>query len=125
MKNIDINTLSKEELIKLIKRQDRALVSKDKKILRLEKKTLKWQTKYNEAMILLENKMFIIKRDNVNKYVGTKENLEPIQINEAEAKKTPGRKKGSKNFESLDLEKTRIESYDKRHRSKSLRQLWR
>jgi transposase len=116
MKNIDINTLSKEELIKLIEKQndtifskdkkyEKMVISKDKKYRKLEKESLKWMTRYNKAMILLENKMFIIKRDNVNKYVGTKENLEPIQINEAEANKTPGRKKGSKNFESLDLEK--------------------
>jgi len=37
-------------------------------------------------MIILENKKIIIKHDNVNKYIGTKENLDPIQINETEAK---------------------------------------
>ena len=62
------------------------VISKDKKYRKLEKESLKWMPRYNKAMILLENKMFIIKRDNANKYVGTKENLEPIQINEAEAK---------------------------------------
>ena len=89
MKNIGISTLSKEELIKLInskdKKYEKMVISKDEKYRKLEKKTLKWMTRYNKAMILLENKRFIIKRDNANKYVGTKESLEPIQINEVEA----------------------------------------
>jgi len=39
--------------------------------------------RYNEAMVLLENKMFIIKRDNVNKYVGTIENLVVTDVEES------------------------------------------
>ena len=34
-------------------------------------------------MVLLENKMFIIKRDNVNKYVGTIENLVVTDVDES------------------------------------------
>ena len=63
--------------------------------------------KLQKALKKIETKTHIIKLNNHNKFYSTKEdNKEPVVINEAEehAKKKCGRPKGSKNFESLDLE---------------------
>lgn len=63
--------------------------------------------KLQKALKKIEAKMHIIKLNNHNKFYSTKEDSkEPIIINEAEqhAKKKVGRPKGSKNFESLNLE---------------------
>ena len=63
--------------------------------------------KLQKALKKIEEKTHIIKLNNHNKFYSTKEDSkEPIVINEVEeqSKKKVGRPKGSKNFESLDLE---------------------
>lgn len=97
----------------LNKKHQKELKDKDEKYSKLEQKFAELQEKFNKVLIEKEKKTDIIKINNHNKYVGTKENGEVNEdnaspINEVEQnlekeKKKRGRPKGSKNYAKWDL----------------------
>lgn len=97
----------------LKEKHQKELKDKDRKYFELEQKFAELQEKFNKVLKEKEKKTDIIKINNHNKYVGTKENGEPNNddaspINEVEQnldkeKKKRGRPKGSKNYAKWDL----------------------
>ena len=118
MPNDNIHSLSIDQIAaileenKKLKKEVSSLkqknTKKDKKINKLEMELRETHKELQKALKKIDLKNFIIKKQNHDKFYSKKENSEEdIIINEAEANATKikrGRKKGSKNFENIDLE---------------------
>lgn len=106
----DFSSLSKQELIALVKKKDARLLETKKKIGSLEAKLYKSNLALEKALRELEEKKAIIRKAGIERFFTKAEKLPRPIINEAETlapKKSShqGRPLGSKNFASLDLEK--------------------
>ena len=104
----DFSSLSKEELITLVKKKDARLLETTKKIGSLEAKLYKSNLALEKALRELEEKKAIIRKAGIEHFFTKAEKLPRPIINEAETlipKKSPhqGRPLGSKSFDSLNL----------------------
>ena len=117
LKDFDLSSLSKEELIKLVlemmEEKNQIMKSLDETVRKavasaLESNNRKWQEKQNELLRQIQNKNFVIRKNGKELYDTKSEQnkTEPIEINEAEEKAPPkpkGRRKGGKNFAGFDI----------------------